>query len=82
MMNRKGIVRLSFVAFTVAAASSAAVAQPGLNSIPETANCPITPVVDPPFLPPLPYQATAPPGMFWFGSERLWTRVTPSRSWC
>jgi hypothetical protein len=81
MMNRNLVVRFSLVAFTAVAGSSTALAQRGVNAIPDTTNCPITPVVEPPFSPPPPYPRTAPPGTFWFGTERLWTMITVGGTW-
>jgi len=42
------------------------------------APCPVTLPPDPPFVPPAPYSAQ-PMGGFWYGTPRLWTRLSGTR---
>src|SRR5258705_2195388 len=63
--------------------SGALLAQPGtatLDSVPET--CAVTkPSQTSLFVPPPPYAGKAPPGHFWFGTDRLWTQLRADGTW-
>lgn len=43
--------------------------------------CPITQPPDPPFVPPSSHPSQAPYGNFWYGSDTLWTLLTPDGLW-
>jgi hypothetical protein len=54
------------------------------RAVPAPPNCPITARPDPPFVPPTGFPETPRPryaGMFWYGSEDLWTLVNESGAW-
>ena len=43
--------------------------------------CPVTKPADQPFVPPPPHSAKPPRGQFWFGTDRLWTRLPETGAW-
>jgi len=45
------------------------------------ASCPITVPLDPPFVPPAPYDSMGFDGEFWYGSDSLWTTVRENGTW-
>ena len=46
------------------------------------ADCPVTQPPEPPFEPSPPYAPSSPgAGQFWYGTDRLWTRVPTSGTW-
>jgi hypothetical protein len=49
------------------------------KGIPDT--CPVTKPEDQPFVPPPPYLAKAPIGMFWYGTDELWTLLHADGTW-
>jgi hypothetical protein len=50
------------------------------DDVPDT--CPVTkPYQTSLFVPPSPYPAKASPGMFWFGTDRLWTSLKENPIW-
>lgn len=57
----------------------AAAANPLPQFPPDT--CPITQPADPAFVPPEPHPPQAPHGDFWYGSDSLWTLLTPDGRW-
>jgi hypothetical protein len=65
------------------AGTAVAVPNDGENMSPGSrlAACAVTTVAEPPFSPPVPYSAMAPPGTFWFGTEDLWTALPTDGSW-
>jgi len=72
---------LSYVVWVPASAPTA-VATPRV--VPAPSSCPITKRPDPPFVPPTGFPATPRPryaGMFWYGTEDLWTLVNDSGAW-
>lgn len=44
-------------------------------------SCPITQPQDPVYVPPEPYSPQAPYGLFWYGSDALWTALEPDGRW-
>lgn len=46
-----------------------------------TGQCPITQPQVPLFVPPAPYSPEAPYGNFWYGSDGLWTALSPDGVW-
>jgi hypothetical protein len=61
-------------------AATPALAKSPTNSGPPEM-CPVTRPPSPPFVPPAPYPATAGPGAFWFGTQKLWTSLPTSGEW-
>ena len=63
--------------------ASQAVAQqatPTVEKVPDT--CPVTKEYESDiYVPPPPYPTKAPTGSFWFGSDRLWTKVPSNGIW-
>jgi hypothetical protein len=59
-------LRLAFVLLTLTVT-----ALPQTPSIPAT--CPVTQPPKPAFVPPPPYPEPTPAGLFWFGTDKLWT---------
>lgn len=43
--------------------------------------CPVTQPPNLPFLPPEPYPPQAPSGEFWYGTDALWTALSPAGRW-
>jgi hypothetical protein len=76
---------LFLVAGIVSALGRPYTATPGLAERPSDsgppATCPVTRPPNPPFVPPPPYPATAGPGAFWFGTQKLWTVLPTSGEW-
>ena len=50
-----------------------------IAAVPET--CPATKPSDQPFVPPPPYPVKQSESTFWFGSDRLWTRLPVKGTW-
>jgi hypothetical protein len=48
-------------------------------AVPET--CSVTKPAEHPFVPPLPHSEKPPRGQFWFGTDRLWTRLPETGAW-
>ena len=48
-------------------------------AVPET--CPVTKPADHPFVPAPPHSEKPPRGQFWFGTDRLWTRLQETGAW-
>jgi hypothetical protein len=46
-----------------------------------SANCFATLAPNPPFVPPAPYPSNAPDGMFWYGTDTLWTTLDVDGKW-
>src|ERR1700738_2163165 len=46
-----------------------------------SAQCSTTVAPAPPFVPPAPYWSTPPNGMFWYGSNTLWTSLSVDGKW-
>jgi hypothetical protein len=76
---------LSYVIWIPAAdPTSAATPAAAPRAVPAPPNCPVTARPDPPFVPPTGFPETPRPryaGMFWYGSEDLWTLVNESGAW-
>lgn len=53
------------------------------NAVPAQApaSCPVTKPPTRPFMPPAPYPSQASPAGFWFGSDKLWTRLPKDGTW-
>jgi hypothetical protein len=48
-------------------------------AVPDT--CSVTKPADQPFVPPTPHSVKPPRGEFWFGTDRLWTRLPETGAW-
>jgi hypothetical protein len=46
-----------------------------------SAQCLTTLAPNPPFVPPVPYQSSAPNSLFWYGTEALWTALPFDGKW-
>lgn len=46
-----------------------------------SAQCLTTPAPNPPFVPPALYPPSAPDGMFWYGTDALWTHLSVDGKW-
>jgi hypothetical protein len=80
-MNR-ALLALSLVAVGMDAASFGAPIDRGdMRSISQAANCQVTTAPNPPFVPPAPYPATVPAGIFWYGTDDLWTTLRVDGTW-
>jgi len=44
-------------------------------------SCPVTTAPASPFVPPAPYRAIPPPGLFWYGTNGLWTWLPTEGVW-
>lgn len=71
---------LSFLCLIVLSQASVSQSSKAMNAVPDS--CPVTrPHRTSLFVPPFPFPATASPGTFWFGTDKLWTSLPADGTW-
>ena len=75
MLSLRSLALIVLVALFTAASTFPA----PTSSVPDS--CPVTKAADQPFVPPPPYLSKAPTGMFWHGTDELWTLLHADGTW-